>query len=239
MKAIRMNIYQSIANYRKPNSFQIKETYPLPPYSTISGMVHTLCGYNSYHPMKFSVQGEYAGKFYDQMTRYEFGNDKFEEGRHQVKISTKEKDYGITKGVSPVECLADVFLTIHIVPENEIEIDEIYERLKKPEVFLSIGRREDIARIDEVKVVELTEMEVDAFTTIKFDAYVPVDQAEITTEATQYDIHKKYEVINKKRVWENIRVYHVSKQTDELKPSGFFDRKKVLKDNDGYLAFLA
>ena len=39
MKAIRLHCFQNLANYKKPSSFIIKETYPLPPYSTIIGMI--------------------------------------------------------------------------------------------------------------------------------------------------------------------------------------------------------
>ena len=47
-KAVRLKLYQSMANYKKPTSFQLKETYPLPPYSTVIGMVHNLCNYEEY-----------------------------------------------------------------------------------------------------------------------------------------------------------------------------------------------
>lgn len=241
MNAIRLKLYQAVANYKKPSSFQLKETFPLPPYSTVIGMVHVLCGYTSFHPMDASVQGNYASKVYDQMTRYEFGGEKFEEGRHQLKVSSNGKDTGITRGVSPVECLVDVELIIHIVPKDETELFEIYEGLLNPVTFPALGRHEDIVRIDEVKIVELNSVEVDALTTIDYDAYVPRDQVKdnIITHATQYDIHKKYDVIKKRRVWQNARVYHISRTKDELIQSGFFEEKKVLKDTDGYAVFLA
>lgn len=57
-KAIRVECFQNLVNYRKPSSFIIKESYPLPPYSTVLGMIHTACGYpkGDFHPMKISVQ---------------------------------------------------------------------------------------------------------------------------------------------------------------------------------------
>lgn len=47
-RAIRVQCYQTLANYRKPSSFIIKETYPLPPYSTVLGMIHAICGFTDY-----------------------------------------------------------------------------------------------------------------------------------------------------------------------------------------------
>ena len=43
-KAIRLQCFQNLVNYRKPSSFIIKETFPLPPYSTVLGMIHAACG---------------------------------------------------------------------------------------------------------------------------------------------------------------------------------------------------
>ena len=59
-KAIRVECFQNLVNYRKPSSFIIKESYPLPPYSTVLGMIHTACGYKKgdFHPMKISIQGK-------------------------------------------------------------------------------------------------------------------------------------------------------------------------------------
>ena len=51
-----------MANYKVATSFQLKETYPLPPYSTVIGMVHSLCDFKEYHPMKISISGNYFSK---------------------------------------------------------------------------------------------------------------------------------------------------------------------------------
>ena len=61
MKAIRLHCFQNLANYKKPSSFIIKETYPLPPYSTVIGMIHAACGFKRYHRMKLSIQGTNQG----------------------------------------------------------------------------------------------------------------------------------------------------------------------------------
>ena len=65
MRAIRIQCFQNLVNYRKPTSFLIKETYPLPPYSTVIGMVHAACGFEQYHPMQVSIQGTNRGTISD------------------------------------------------------------------------------------------------------------------------------------------------------------------------------
>jgi CRISPR-associated protein Cas5t len=240
MKAIRIKMHQSVANYRKPTSFQLKETYPLPPYSTVQGMVHVLCGFNTHHEMDISIQGNHESKFFDLATRYEFANDKYDKDRHQLKVPAKNKDIGITRGVAQCECLLNVNLILHIKVRNDDELNEIYSKLLAPSVYPSLGRHEDIARIDEIKIVNLNE-DLSENHHLVHDAYVPVTQVKdrFVTQATQYDIRRKYEVINNRRVWEDERVYHISGAYDELNPSDIFDEKKVLVDEDGFLVFLA
>jgi CRISPR-associated protein Cas5t len=122
MKAIRVKLHQDLVNYKKPNSFQLKETYPLPPYSTVIGMVHTLCGFKEYKDMKISVIGKYNSKVNDLYTRYEFKNGmNYESGRHQLKVGT----YGICRGISTVELLVDVELLLHIIPTDQTLVEEI------------------------------------------------------------------------------------------------------------------
>ncbi len=63
-----------MVNYKKPTSFQLKETYPLPPPSTVIGMVHYLCDFTEYKEMDISIQGRSHSKVNDLYTRYEFSN---------------------------------------------------------------------------------------------------------------------------------------------------------------------
>ena len=158
MKAIRFKVYQNMSNYRKPNSFQLKETYPLPPPSTIIGMIHNLCGYEEYKPMDVSIQGKYYSKVSDLYTMYEFGNHKYEKGRHQLVVKEDDKEIGITRGISTIELLVDVELLIHIKPDDESLMEEIYNALKYPKEYPSLGRREDIALITDVGIVELKDI---------------------------------------------------------------------------------
>ena len=48
-KAIRIKCKQELVNFKKPTSLLIKETYPLPPYSTVIGMIHKACDFHEYH----------------------------------------------------------------------------------------------------------------------------------------------------------------------------------------------
>ena len=145
-KAIRVECFQNLVNYRKPSSFIIKESYPLPPYSTVLGMIHTACGYpkGEFHPMKISVQGKNAGSVSELYTRYSFSFDtKYESARHQICIREKNRDYGAFKGVAHVELICRNEMILHIVPAEE-DFDTVFRSLQNPPVYLALGRHEDI-----------------------------------------------------------------------------------------------
>jgi CRISPR-associated protein Cas5t len=243
MKAIRVKLYQNFVNYRKPTSFQLKETYPLPPYSTVIGMIHTACGFTQYHSMQVSVQGRYHSRVNDLWTRYEFSGATYEAGRHTVKFFSQldNKSYGAIRGVSTAELLVDVELLLHIVPEDESLIEVIEQSLKNPPEYISLGRREDIAVIEEVKAVELQAKELEEEVYLPYDAYIPVDMfldEEISTNATIYRLNKVYEKVEIKkgvqiRQWERVRAYHVAQGTQ------LDSETEVLIDSDGYVLFLA
>ena len=146
-RAIRIDCFQNLANYRKPSSFIIKESYPLPPYSTVIGMIHAISGFDSYHKMQVSIQGENAGSVSELYTRYSFKFDtKYEEGRHQLCIKGEDKDYGVFKGIAHVELICDNRMVLHIIPEEE-DFDKIYQSLKCPIIYPSLGRYEDLLDI--------------------------------------------------------------------------------------------
>ena len=209
MKAIKLKLYQNMVNYKVPTSFQLKESYPLPPYSTVIGMVHSLCDFKEYKPMKISISGNYFSKVNDLYTRYEFKNgNPFEMGRHQLNVN----GYGINRGVATAELLVDVNLTIHIIPEDQSEefLNTIFEAFKYPREYPSLGRREDIVLIRDVKIVDVEkkEMEKDLENGEDDFAYIPLsfvydEKVEFGNPAsgvriygTRYELTKNYELKN-------------------------------------------
>ena len=62
MKAIRLIISQSQANFRMGETIENRMTYPLPPFSTVYGAIGAACGWDTWHECKISVQGDYKTK---------------------------------------------------------------------------------------------------------------------------------------------------------------------------------
>lgn len=250
MKAIRLHITQQLPNYKIPGSFQLKESYPLPPYSTIVGMVHNACEFKEYIPMKISIQGKFHSKVNDLATRYEFKPEmKFEKQRHQIKL----EGFGIGRGISTTELLSDVELLIHIVLEDESLTEMVLEKLTYPHEYLNLGRREDLIVYKELpKIVEIEKRELEKDIKIKngYSAYIPYDEvnktldietvANVRYSGTVYKLNKDYIVQDfgtkrkpkKFRIWNRIKVVYGSKIT------GFEDEELFL-DEDENLVFLA
>ena len=169
-RAIRVKCFQNLVNYKKPSSFIIKETFPLPPYSTVLGMIHAACGYTEFHPMKLCIQGTNSGTVSELYTRYSFSaGTKYEEGRHQICVEDGER-YGIFRGIANVELVCDNDMVIHVIPEED-DFEKVYNSLKYPPRYLSLGRYEDLLDIERVDIVNIhQEDEVE----IKRDMYIPV-----------------------------------------------------------------
>ncbi len=192
-RAIRVECFQNLVNYRKPSSFIIKESYPLPPYSTVLGMIHAICGYSEFHSMKISIQGKNTGSVSELYTRYSFNFDtKYDVTRHQFYFQKEDKCYGAFKGIAHVELICNNELILHIVP-SESDFDMVYQSLQNPLVYPALGRHEDILDIKKVEIVELKEAE-DA--TTKNNIYIPVD-SDIdmgNMSFTIYTLTKEYEI---------------------------------------------
>ena len=165
-KAIRIKCFQNLVNYRKPSSFIIKETFPLPPYSTVLGMIHAACGYREFHPMKLCIQGTNRGTVSELYTRYSFSaGTKYEEGRHQLCVEDGEK-YGIFRGIA------------------------------NPPQYLSLGRYEDLLDIERVDIVNIHEEEEvitkrDMYIPVKYGIELGHTHGTVYNLTREYEITKQ------------------------------------------------
>ena len=168
--------------------------------------------------MKVSVQGSYVSTTSDFFTRYEFKNGmKFDPGRHQLNA----EGFGISRGIGHAQLLYDVNLILHIKPDNEDELDTIYNALKYPREFPNLGRREDLANFEEVKIVDVEEKDEDL--KVNHGAYIPVEMSEniglenegVGYKGTHYYLNKDYKLVTIKkgqtqRRWNKVEVIYAS-----------------------------
>lgn len=88
-EAIRLVLSQSSANYRRPETFENKMTYPLPPFSTVIGAIHKACGYTETHEMDISIQGRYGSMNRRVYRDYNFLNSTFDDRGILVKMTNE------------------------------------------------------------------------------------------------------------------------------------------------------
>lgn len=86
MKALRIVITQSSANYRREETIDNKMTYPLPPISTVIGALHNACGYKEYKEMDISIQGKFESMSKEPYTDYCFLNSIMDDRGILVKM---------------------------------------------------------------------------------------------------------------------------------------------------------
>lgn len=186
MKAIRFNFYQESANYRISTSFESRNSYPLPPFSTVIGMIHNLCSFDSYHPMQLGIKGTYDGIADNLQQGFTFGSLKFDPKRHHFSAN----GIGVNKSIFHVELLWDIDLSITIVPDDESDLSVIYESLSNPREYPSLGRREDIGSLTDVKIVDLDLHFFEEETIIDYPGWIPTT----LNQGTRFNIPKNYKL---------------------------------------------
>ena len=135
----------------------MRETFPLPPYSTVLGMIHTACGFTEYHPMRLSIQGTNTGIISEVYTRYSFSaGAKYEEGRHQICVDDGEK-YGIFRGIANAELVCENHMVIHIIPQEAVTAKrELYVPVEAKDIYASFEVEELPQGFASVVVYNLT-----------------------------------------------------------------------------------
>ena len=168
-----MEIFQPYAQYRNPFTFYYAQSYPLPPKSTIVGMLQNAVddwyGKNEWDEnedkntwwddLKISVHGGFESFFwnYQQLIK---GYPEIAKINNNIVLWDFEKKaplYGDGKKAqrTPVhqQELFNGHLFIFLRGDDEL-LDKIKKSLEKPKKVLSLGRSEDIVYIRRVEYVD-------------------------------------------------------------------------------------
>ena len=209
MEALRIELYQDSACYRKPFAYKVTETYPLPPYSTVIGMLHNILGAEQYIPMEVSIQGDYE-RFLIAITQCTY------------------KSNSVTTMPLNIHMLYGVNIIIHVTADEEI-LQQLYDKKSSPEYF-SLGRREDLARIDKIEFVQVCEQDAYEYSgdrnyTIKRPIYIPKNQMTGELNGINYRLNTRYEIKNKIRIWEKVDVLYADAGEEIDEGLIFIDKK--------------
>ena len=209
MKILKLKLFQETACYKKPFAFKVAETYPLPPYSTIIGMFHKIIGEKSgeYFPMNISVQGNYESIFSN------YQNLRMFKGKDQVTAMPRN-----------VHQLLNIELLIHLKADNEI-VDRIYDNIINGKETFTIGRNEDLVKLEDIKYVNNILIEQGKME--KYSAYVPKNICEKELlNGINYRLNTTYIIENELRKWNKVDVKYVEKNVNNI-------LEEAEKDEDG------
>lgn len=211
MKAVMIQGHMDTARFSIPGwNGKRGETYPLPPFSTIAGMVHFLCRWDSWHDMKISVSGNGVMNKPEICARWRGGavagseTEEFKQ-RFPVRVKSGDSFVGWVNTLIYEAFASDLDLRLHIMPDNQEEVDVIYRKILNPRTFPSLGRHEDLIRIDDVQVVDILPAQEMA---LDMCAYAP---STIKVPGTVYTIHKDYVIKNGKRRFNDIPVKYLDR----------------------------
>lgn len=213
MKAIRLRAFQETACYTKPFANKVTETYPLPPYSTVKGMIHALLNADQFIPMSLSIQGDYESMLIDYRKTYFVKKREFNMPIIMDGLTLQAPEFtSMTSMPLYTHMLYNIQLVIHISANEEV-LQTIYRAFYERNTHLSLGRQEDILRIDEVAMVNLEELDLFEGVSLKHSMYIPSSHIyeEERRNGIPYLLNWKYDIKNGIREWEQIPITYVMK----------------------------
>lgn len=208
MKVLRLKLYQETACYKKPHALKVSETYPLPPFATVKGMLHALLDANELIPMKLCIQGEYETLVHDYQTHYFFKSNKTEEFPLTVDGLNVVRDLkDITTMPIYRHLLYGVQLCIFVQAEMDV-LEKLQLAFFNCDKHLSLGRWEDLLRVDACEIVDVEQTDE---VKLKYNAFVPNEFLEDDIASMPYRLNWTYRIIKGVRVWDKIAVGYVEK----------------------------
>ncbi len=187
-KTLLIELFQPFAQYRNPFTFYYAQTYPLPPKSTIIGMLQNALndwygqreGVEKWWSLKVSVHGGFESVFwnYQQLIKGEISFVRFR-GKPTLwnQWNTKKEKGKLNQGPicptswtlrrvpAPVfqQELFNGWLYIFLRHEDEDFLEKIKRALESPKKVLSLGRSEDVVFVRNVEFVEKQKRDNDCF----------------------------------------------------------------------------
>lgn len=214
MKLLRLKIFQETACYLKPFAFKVGETFPLAPFSTIKGMLHAVLGATEYVPLNLSIQGQSESFLIDYQKKFMYKKSEVPPLVTTAGLAeAPQYDNGLFSTMPMYNhLLFNVEHIIHVQAEEAI-LQQLYDRIHQLNTTLSLGRWEDLVRIDEVRFVEAKE---DHLESARYNQYVPTefeDRVYFTNRIAYYRLPRKYTLREGRRDWDYVMTAYLPKTT--------------------------
>jgi len=151
---LRIDLFQPFAQYRNPFTFIYAQSYPLPPKSTIIGMLNNLLEkFELEKDLKITISGTYKSCFYHYSSFIKGDSIDFEKGFLNVTQKKSHLPLFLSQRTPLYQQeLKDVDITLFIKGDVDI-LNLIRERIEHPKKVLSLGRAHDIIFIKSIKII--------------------------------------------------------------------------------------
>mgnify|MGYP000889437137 CR=1 FL=1 len=193
MKFMRIKCFGCLNSFRQPDFHTYHKTLPLPPKTTVAGMIGSALGISpervneewiKNNRFQMGIVGKNNGKANDlwQIRKYE---------SKQIKAyqnGTESAPYKTAVIVRELLYASEFVLYLHF--ENEKDFELVNTKIQNPEWALSLGREDELVLIQEIRQMNLEEK-----TDLNFyNTVLPIDFTKIS-----YDI-----VLNSKNLSNNL-----------------------------------
>ncbi len=213
MECLKFELFSPSATFKTPFSLKGIETYPLPTYSAIIGLLYTALGRKwSGEEFSISVQGRYETIFRDYI--------------RLRKYNKKDKKLEVL----PIEIprLYRLSCTVHIVGESEL-LEEMKCALERPKTYLFLSGGEYPVFVKEPRLLKAEEKFFEGET--KLSAYVPQNKVNLFFQkGIPFRIPSFFEKTEGERSykWESVYYY----------PESSYLEGEVLIDEEGDLVWV-
>ena len=143
---------------------------------------------------------QYKGGFFSSKETEEFKK------RFPIRVETGNGYIGWVQ--SPVNfcSMNDLTLRLHIAPRIQDEIEIIYQNMKYPPVYPSLGRHQDLIRIDKLKIVDI--MAEERKIEIDMAAYAQAER--YGSGRWNVRLRKDYVIQDKRRIFNFVKAAYIS-----------------------------
>lgn len=160
MKFIRIKCSGCLNSFRQPDFHTYHKTLPLPPKTTVAGMIGGALGISpesineewlKNNRFQMGIVGKSNGKANDlwQIRKYD---TKQISAYKQGKESTPYKTAVIVR-----ELLYASEFTLYLHFESQKDLERVFTKIQNPEWALSLGREDELIIVREIKLIDLEE----------------------------------------------------------------------------------
>jgi len=201
MECLRVKLYTPTGIFKNPLSIKGIEVYPLPPYSTIIGLIYRAMGrkWNGEH-FQISIQGDYQAIYRDYVW---FRGDSLGDKEDKLPLQ--------------VPILYSLEFLVHVKAENGL-LEDVERALKEPKELLFLSGGEYPVKVQEVKRVKCLEKFISEENCIKlnYNAYIQRELLEnigTSDKGILFSLSYFYKNSQKPKTYSWIDAYYFQKGT--------------------------